>query len=256
MKITVLTLEPEIFNVYLNQTILKRANDIGAVDVEIVNIRDYAQNKHKMVDDTPFGGGRGMVLKPEPFFNYFLSNKQKRHVVFVTPQGVPLNQKKVTELSKYENLVIISGRYEGLDERVINSFVDEEISVGDYVLTSGDLPSLILIDSISRQKEGVIQKESYETDSFYNGILGFPQYTKPAVLGRHKVPDVLLSGNHRKINEFREQEAIKKTILNRPDLIEKLKDDIIFKSKLKKYLISSGGEMVDASDSKSDEVSS
>lgn len=239
MKITVLTLFKELFELYLSQTILERAQKINQVEYDIVNIRDYANDKHKTVDDTPYGGGSGMLLKPEPFFNYFYSIKEKRkpYVIFVTPQGKKLNQKMIKEISKKDDIVIISGRYEGLDQRVIDRFVDEEISVGDYVLTSGDLPSLVLIDSITRQKDGVIKKESYETDSFYDGLLGFPQYTKPQHLGRHIVPDVLVNGNHKKIDEYRREKSIIKTIINRPDLIEKKKEeDINFEKELKKIL--------------------
>lgn len=229
MKITVLTLFPEIFELYLSQTILKRASENSIVDYDIINIRDYTIDKHRQMDDTPFGGGAGMLLKPEPYFNFFFKLKEqnrKVYTVFLSPQGKKLDQKKIDELLEKDDLVLISGRYEGLDQRVIDRYVDEEISVGDYVLTSGDLPSLCLMDAIIRQKEGVIKKESYETDSFYNGLLGFPQYTKPANLGRHKVPQVLISGDHKKIEQYRLKESIKKTIKNRPDLInEKLKDE-------------------------------
>lgn len=227
MKITVLTLFDKLFELYLSQTILERAQKIKQVEYDIVNIRDYANDKHKTVDDTPYGGGSGMLLKPEPFFNYFYSikNERKPYVIFVTPQGKKLDQKIINKLSQKEDIVIISGRYEGLDQRVIDRFVEEEISVGDYVLTSGDLPALILIDSIIRQKEGVIKKQSYETDSFYDGLLGFPQYTKPSKLGRHEVPEVLVNGNHKKIDEYRRNKAIIKTLINRPDLIELKKEE-------------------------------
>ena len=224
MKITVLTLFKELFDMYLSQTILDRAVNNDLVEYDIVNIRDYSTNSYHQVDDTPFGGGAGMLLKPEPFFKYFFSLKEenrKPYVVFVTPQGNKLNQERIDKLKEKEDLVIISGRYEGLDQRVIDRYVDEEISIGDFVLTSGDLPALCLIDAITRQKDGVITKESYETDSFYNGLLGYPQYTKPSNLGRHKVPEVLLSGDHKRIREFRFKESVKKTIKNRPDLIAK-----------------------------------
>ena len=215
MKITVLTLFKELFDMYLSQTILDRAVNNDLVEYDIVNIRDYSTNSYHQVDDTPFGGGAGMLLKPEPFFKYFFSLKEenrKPYVVFVTPQGNKLNQERIDKLKEKEDLVIISGRYEGLDQRVIDRYVDEEISIGDFVLTSGDLPALCLIDAITRQKDGVITKESYETDSFYNGLLGYPQYTKPSNLGRHKVPEVLLSGDHKRIREFRFKESVKKTI--------------------------------------------
>ncbi|WP_066899585.1 tRNA (guanosine(37)-N1)-methyltransferase TrmD [Streptobacillus notomytis] len=233
MKIRVLTLFNEIFELYLSQKIMQRANEQN-VEIEIENIRDYSDNKHKQVDDIPFGGGAGMVLKPEPFWKYFVNLRKakikKPFTVFVTPQGKKLTQEKLIELSKIEDLCIISGRYEGLDQRVIDKFVDEEISIGDYVLSSGDLPSLVIIDGIMRMKEGIIKKESYETDSFYNGLLGFPQYTRPQIIDKMEVPEVLTSGNHKKINQYREIKSILKTLKNRPDLIqEKLKDKEFFK---------------------------
>lgn len=240
MKITVLTLFKELFDLYLSQTILDRAVNNDLVEYDIVNIRDYSTNSYHQVDDTPFGGGSGMLLKPEPFFKYFFSLKEenrKPYVVFVTPQGNKLNQERIDKLKEKEDLVIISGRYEGLDQRVIDRYVDEEISIGDFVLTSGDLPALCLIDAITRQKDGVITKESYETDSFYNGLLGYPQYTKPSNLGRHKVPEVLLSGDHKRIREFRFKESVKKTIKNRPDLIaKKLEEDEDFRKMIEDLL--------------------
>ena len=240
MKITVVTLFKELFDMYLSQTILDRAVNNDLVEYDIVNIRDYSTNSYHQVDDTPFGGGAGMLLKPEPFFKYFFSLKEenrKPYVVFVTPQGNKLNQERIDKLKEKEDLVIISGRYEGLDQRVIDRYVDEEISIGDFVLTSGDLPALCLIDAITRQKDGVITKESYETDSFYNGLLGYPQYTKPSNLGRHKVPEVLLSGDHKRIREFRFKESVKKTIKNRPDLIaKKLEEDEDFRKMIEDLL--------------------
>lgn len=235
MKFTVLTLFSELFDVYLSQTILQRAISLNQIDYEIINIRDYANNKHNQMDDMPFGGGAGMVLKPEAYWNYFekhyynvywgsneiIKEKEKPYVIFLSPQGKTLNHEKVMDLSKKENIIVISGRYEGLDQRVIDKFVDEEISIGDYVLSSGDLPALVLIDSISRIKEGVIKRESFETDSFYNGLLGFPQYTRPVEIDNFVVPDVLRSGNHKKINEFRQEKSLEKTKKNRPDLYEK-----------------------------------
>ena len=159
MKFTVLTLFPEIFELYLAQTIMQRASELGIVEYKIVNIRDYSGNKHNQVDDIPFGGGAGMVLKPEPYWNYFeqkmVEEKEKKgYVIFVTPQGKQLTHEKVIEISNRDDVTIISGRYEGLDQRVIDEFVDEEISIGDYVLSSGDLPSLVLMDSVIRIKEG------------------------------------------------------------------------------------------------------
>mgnify|MGYP006396405483 FL=1 len=240
MKFTVLTLFPEIFELYLAQTIMQRASELGIVEYKIVNIRDYSGNKHNQVDDIPFGGGAGMVLKPEPYWNYFeqkmIEKKEKKgYVIFVTPQGKQLTHEKVIEISNRDDVTIISGRYEGLDQRVIDGFVDEEISIGDYVLSSGDLPSLVLMDSVIRIKEGVIKKESFETDSFFNGLLGFPQYTRPIVQEGYPVPDVLRSGNHKKIDEYRHFKAIEKTEKNREDLLNKKLESEEFQKEYKKY---------------------
>ena len=240
MKFTVLTLFPEIFELYLAQTIMQRASELGIVESKIVNIRDYSGNKHNQVDDIPFGGGAGMVLKPEPYWNYFeqkmVEEKEKKgYVIFVTPQGKQLTHEKVIEISNRDDVTIISGRYEGLDQRVIDEFVDEEISIGDYVLSSGDLPSLVLMDSVIRIKEGVIKKESFETDSFFNGLLGFPQYTRPIVQEGYPVPDVLRSGNHKKIDEYRHFKAIEKTEKNREDLLNKKLESEEFQKEYKKY---------------------
>ena len=246
MKFNVLTLFPELFEQYLSQTILKRAIDKDIIDFNIVNIRDYARNKHSQMDDIPFGGGAGMVLKPEAYWNFFYENYEfynnensdlkKPYVIFLSPQGKQLTHKKVTELSEKEEIVLISGRYEGLDQRVIDKFVDEEISIGDYVLSSGDLPSLVIMDSVIRIKEGVIKKESFETDSFYNGLLGFPQYTRPVEIDGYSVPEVLRSGNHAKIDEYRQFHSIEKTIKNRMDLFEKkLAEDEEFLKLCEKY---------------------
>ena len=246
MKFNVLTLFPELFEQYLSQTILKRAIDKDIIDFNIVNIRDYARNKHSQMDDIPFGGGAGMVLKPEAYWNFFYENYEfynnensdlkKPYVIFLSPQGKQLTHKKVIELSEKEEIVLISGRYEGLDQRVIDKFVDEEISIGDYVLSSGDLPCLVIMDSVIRIKEGVIKKESFETDSFYNGLLGFPQYTRPVEIDGYSVPEVLRSGNHAKIDEYRQFHSIEKTIKNRMDLFEtKLAEDEEFLKLCKKY---------------------
>ena len=240
MKFTVLTLFPEIFELYLAQTIMQRASELGIVEYKIVNIRDYSGNKHNQVDDIPFGGGAGMVLKPEPYWNYFeqkmTEKKEKKgYVIFVTNQGKQLTNEKVIEISNRDDVTIISGRYEGLDQRVIDEFVDEEISIGDYVLSSGDLPSLVLMDSVIRIKEGVIKKESFETDSFFNGLLGFPQYTRPIVQEGYPVPDVLRSGNHKKIDEYRHFKAIEKTEKNREDLLNKKLESEEFQKEYKKY---------------------
>ena len=239
MKFTILTLFPELFENYLSQKIIQRAVNLKMVEYNIVNIREYAKNKHNQMDDIPFGGGAGMVLKPEAYWNFFEENYKEDtpYVIFMSPQGKTLNHGKVVELSKKKEIVIISGRYEGLDQRVIEKFVHEEISIGDYVLSSGDLPALVLMDSVVRIKEGVIKKESFETDSFYNGLLGFPQYTRPVEIDGYTVPEVLRSGNHSKINEFRYKKSVEKTKENRPDLLEnKIKNDEEFKKKYKKLM--------------------
>lgn len=239
MKFTILTLFPELFENYLSQKIIQRAVNLKMVEYNIVNIREYAKNKHNQMDDIPFGGGAGMVLKPEAYWNFFEENYKEDtpYVIFMSPQGKTLNHGKVVELSKKKEIVIISGRYEGLDQRVIEKFVHEEISIGDYVLSSGDLPALVLMDSVVRIKEGVIKKESFETDSFYNGLLGFPQYTRPVEIDGYTVPEVLRSGNHAKINEFRYKKSVEKTKENRPDLLEnKIKNDEEFKKKYKKLM--------------------
>ena len=239
MKFTILTLFPELFENYLSQKIIQRAVNLKMVEYNIVNIREYAKNKHNQMDDIPFGGGAGMVLKPEAYWNFFEENYKEDtpYVIFMSPQGKTLNHGKVVELSKKKEIVIISGRYEGLDQRVIEKFVHEEISIGDYVLSSGDLPALVLMDSVVRIKEGVIKKESFETDSFYNGLLGFPQYTRPVEIDGYTVPEVLRSGNHAKINEFRYKKSVEKTKENRPDLLEnKIKNDEEFKKEYKKLM--------------------
>ncbi len=240
IKFTVLTLFPELFENYLSQTIIQRAVELETIEYNIVNIRDYARNKHSQMDDIPFGGGAGMVLKPEAYWNFFTENYEETenpYVIFMTPQGKPLNHNKVIELSQKKEIVVISGRYEGLDQRVIDKFVNEEISIGDYVLSSGDLPSLVLMDSVIRIKEGVIKKESFETDSFYNGMLGFPQYTRPVEIDGYVVPEVLRSGNHAKINEFRYEKSLEKTKENRPDLYnKKMENDEEFRKKYEKFI--------------------
>ena len=251
MKFTVLTLFPEPFDLYMGQTIIQRAVDSGIIEYEIVNIRDFSGNKHFQVDDIPFGGGAGMVLKPESYWNYFNSrneqnpevsytgeenqSEKKLFTVFVSPQGKKFDQEIIEKLMDKEEVIIISGRYEGLDQRVIDKYVDEEVSIGDFVLSSGDLPALCIMDSVIRQKEGVIKKESFETDSFYNGLLGFPQYTRPVEIEEMNVPDVLRSGNHKQIDEYRLLESLKKTYKNRKDLLEEKLKDSGFKKIWDKY---------------------
>ena len=193
MKFDVLTLFPEMFQI-LNQSIIGRAKEKNLIEINLINIRDFSKDKHKKVDDTPYGGGAGMVMKADVVYDAFKSLDSKNaKVIYMSPQGKKLNQSKVVELSNEEHLILLCGHYEGIDERVIDKIVDEEISIGDYVLTGGELPAMVLIDSVSRYKEGVLSKESIQEESFSNGILEYPQYTRPEVFEGIKVPEVLLS---------------------------------------------------------------
>ena len=221
MKFRVLTLFPNMFDGFLSESIIKRAIEEEKINISIHNIRDYANNKHNQVDDTPYGGGRGMLLMCEPVFNAVEDVKtEKSKVIMLSPDGEKFSQEKAYELSKEKDLVLICGHYEGFDER-INTIVDEKISIGDYVLTGGELPAMVLIDSVSRLVDGVIKEESHQNDSFNDDLLDYPQYTKPREFKGMKVPDVLLSGDHKKIDEWRKEEALKKTKEVRPDLIDK-----------------------------------
>ena len=221
MKIDVLTLFPSMFDGILNESIIKRAIENNKVEINIHNIRDYSTDPHKKVDDYSFGGGKGMVLMPQPIFDAVDAlRKENTKVILMTPQGVSYNQNKAYELSKENHLIIICGHYEGFDER-IRSIVDIEISVGDYVLTGGEIPSMILIDSITRLLDGVIEEESHLNDSFNNNLLDYPVYTHPASFRGMDVPDVLLSGHHANIEKWRKEEQIKRTQKRRPDLLEK-----------------------------------
>jgi tRNA (guanine37-N1)-methyltransferase len=223
-----------MFKGFLSESIIKRAIENELIKINIINIRDYTFDKHKQVDDTPFGGGGGMVLKPEPLFRA-LENLKNSKIIYTSPQGETLTQDLVKELSKEEEITIIAGHYEGIDERVIDEFVDLEISIGDYVLTGGELPAMIITDAISRLIPGVLgNSASYENDSFYNGLLDYPHYTRPAEYNGLKVPDVLLSGHHKNIEIWRKKESIKRTYIRRPDLIkEKLKNKEFSKLELK-----------------------
>lgn len=221
MKFKVLTLFPNMFDGFLTESIIKRAIENKKIDISIHNIRDYASNKHNQVDDTPYGGGAGMLLMCEPIFKAVEDVKSKKSkVIMLSPDGEKFTQEKAYELSKEEDLILLCGHYEGFDER-INTIVDEKISIGDYVLTGGEVPAMVLIDSISRLVDGVIKEDSHINDSFNDGLLDYPQYTKPREFNGMKVPDVLLSGDHKKIDEYRKEEAIKKTKKERPDLLEK-----------------------------------
>lgn len=220
IKFDVLTLFPNMFDGFLSESIIKRAIEDKKINVNITNFRDYSDKKNNQVDDTPYGGGSGMVLMCDPIVKAIEEKKKKNtKVILMSPQGTKFDQKKAIELSKESHLIFVCGHYEGFDERIKN-FVDEEISIGDYVLTGGELPAMILIDSISRLVPGVIDEGSYENDSFMDDLLDYPTYTKPREYRGMKVPDVLLSGDHKKIDEWRKERQIENTKEKRPDLIK------------------------------------
>lgn len=219
MTIDVLTLFPEMFTGVISSSIIKRAIDDKKVTINLHNFRDFSKDIHHKVDDTPYGGGCGMILACQPIFDCVNSlRRENSKVVLLTPDGTVYNQEIAGTLSKEEHLILICGHYEGFDER-IRSLCDMELSIGDYVLTGGEVPAMVLIDSVTRLLDGVINKESYENDSFYQGLLDYPQYTKPRVYNGLEVPEVLLSGNHQKIAEFRKVQALERTKLRRPDLL-------------------------------------
>lgn len=221
MKIDVLTLFPNMFAGVLQESIIKRAIESSKVEINIHDIRGFANNKHNRVDDYPFGGGEGMVLMPEPIYKAIESVRTPdSFVIMLSPQGKVYNQKYAYQLSMKKHLILLCGHYEGFDER-IRSMVDVEISVGDYVLTGGEIPSMILIDSVVRLLDGVIAKESHENDSFNNNLLDYPVYTKPVDFMGMKVPEVLLSGHHKNIEMWRREQSLKRTLERRPDLLER-----------------------------------
>jgi tRNA (guanine-N(1)-)-methyltransferase len=223
MRIDILTLFKEQFNGFLETSIIKRAIDKKQVEINLIDIRDFVQNKHKQVDDTVYGGGSGMVIMVEPVVLALESVKTKdSKVILLTPSGEVYNQEKAISLSKEKHLIIICGHYEGIDER-IKHFVDMEISIGDFVLTGGEIPSMVVVDSITRLLDGVITKESLESESFNDNLLDYPVYTKPRNFRGYEVPEVLVSGNHERIKEYRQEERIKRTNERRKDLIDNVK---------------------------------
>ena len=220
MKFDVLTLFPEMFEI-LNQSIIGKAIEKELININLINIRDFSKDKHKKVDDTPYGGGAGMVMKPDVVYDAYQSIKDRNaKVIYMSPQGNPLNQKKVEELSKENHLIILCGHYEGIDQRVLDKIVDEEISIGDYVLTGGEIPAMVLIDSVSRYVEGVLKEDSIKEESFSNGLLEYPQYTRPEVFEGMKVPEVLLSGHHENIEKWRKEKSLEMTKKKRPDILK------------------------------------
>ncbi len=224
MRFDVLTLFPELIQSHLDFSIMKRASEEGIIAVNTVNPRDYTLDRHKKVDDTPYGGGAGMVLMPQPYVDAYegVSRIGKNITLMMTPQGEPFTDKISNELAEYEQIIILCGHYEGFDERIREIIKPREISIGDFVLTGGELPALCVIDSVSRKIEGTLGKiESAHDDSFSDGLLEYPQYTKPREYRGLEVPEVLLNGNHKLIEEFRQQQKVLRTRQKRPDLYEK-----------------------------------
>lgn len=227
MRFHIMTLFPEIFHSYMNESIMKKAVEKNIIEVNIYNIRDFSTNKHKKVDDYPFGGGAGMVMTPQPIYDTYkhiitTHNINNPSVIYLTPKGKVYNQSIAKQLSLKEDIILLCGHYEGIDERIIDLIVTDEISIGDYVLTGGELPALIMIDSISRLIPGVLnQEESFEEESFKDNLLEYPHYTRPRDFEGLKVPEVLLSGNHKKIDEWRREESIRITKERRFDLYKK-----------------------------------
>ena len=224
MRFDVLTLFPELIQSHLDFSIMKRATDDGVISVNAINPRDFTLDKHKKVDDTPYGGGAGMVLMPQPYVDAYNSVEKLENSItlMMTPQGEPFTDKISNELANYEQIIILCGHYEGYDERIREIIKPREISIGDFVLTGGELPALCVIDSVSRKIDGTLGKiESAHDDSFSDGLLEYPQYTKPREYMGYKVPEVLLNGNHKLIEEFRQQQKIERTKIKRPDLYEK-----------------------------------
>ena len=239
MKISILTLFPQMCEAFVNESIIGRAVKGGKVEINCINIRDFANNKHNKVDDTPYGGGMGMVMAAEPIFNAYksISNNEKPHLVYLSPKGATFTQKKAVELSKLEHLVLLCGHYEGIDERVIEEIVDEEISIGDYVLTGGELPALVVADAVCRMLPGVLSDDiCFTEESHFSGLLEYPQYTKPAVWHERPVPEILLSGHHANIEKWRREKSLEITKQRRPEMLENAeltKQDIKYIESLK-----------------------
>ncbi len=236
MRFDVLTLFPETFDLVMKESIIGRAQEKGLIEVNTFNIRDYTKDKHRKVDDYPFGGGNGMVMMCQPVFDAYRAVtehlEKKPRVIYMSPQGRVLTQKLAVELSQEEHLVLLCGHYEGIDERIIEELVDEEISIGDYVLTGGELPAMVLIDCVSRLVPGVLSNEgSFSDESHFNGLLEYPQYTRPAEYEGRAVPEILLSGHHAKIQNWRNEQSQERTRTKRPDLFEKFKNEVSRHSK-------------------------
>lgn len=241
MRIDILTLFPEMCESVLGESIIGRARANGCVEINCINIRDYTLDKHNRVDDAPYGGGTGMIMQTQPIYDCYSAlceeTNAKPHLIYLSPQGKTLTQERVKELSKLDNIVLLCGHYEGIDQRVIDEIVNEEISIGDYVLTGGELPALVLADSIARMLPGVLANEdAFTLESHYSGLLEYPQYTRPYEWHGEKVPDVLISGHHANIQKWQREQSLKRTLERRPDMLEKAeltKKDKEFLDKLK-----------------------
>lgn len=223
MKFSVMTLFPEMLSA-LGESIIGRAIEKGIIETQYLNIRDFSRDKHRRVDDYPYGAGGGMVMQPQPIYDAYksIAGENKPHVIFMSPQGQTLTQEKSRQLASYDHLVILCGHYEGVDERILEELDVEEISIGDYVLTGGELPAMVLIDCVSRMIEGVLDSvETASVESHYNGLLEYPQYTRPPEFMGREVPEILLSGHHANIEKWRREQSILRTLKKRPDLIEK-----------------------------------
>ncbi len=230
MKIDIMTLFPEMCEAVMGESIIGRARKAGKVDIECINIRDFANNKHNKVDDAPFGGGMGMVMAAEPIklcFSHIAENsEEKPYLIYMSPKGNTFTQQKAIELSAKKHIVFLCGHYEGIDQRVIDDIVDEEISIGDYVLTGGELPALVCADAVCRMLPGVLSDEAcFTEESHFAGLLEYPQYTRPAVWEGKEVPEVLLSGNHAEINKWRRHKSLEITLQKRPDILKNAKLD-------------------------------
>ena len=222
MKFDVLTLFPEMFEP-LRQSIIGKATEKKRIDLNFINIRDFSKDKHKKVDDTPYGGGAGMVMRPDVVYEAFQSVKEeKAKVIYMSPQGKTLNQQMIEDLSKESHLIILCGHYEGIDQRVLDEIVEEEISIGDYVLTGGEIPAMVVIDGVSRYVEGVLKQDSIQEESFSNGLLEYPQYTRPEIFNGKAVPEILLSGHHQNIEKWRKERSLEMTKKKRPDLLDNM----------------------------------
>lgn len=242
MRIDILTLFSDMCDTVMSESIIGRARKNGKVEIHCTDIRDYTADKHRRVDDKPYGGGMGMVMAPQPIYDCFQSLcdeiGSRPHLIYLTPQGKTLTQERVKALAKLDNIALLCGHYEGIDERVIEALEPEEISVGDYVLTGGELPALIVADAVSRMLPGVLSDdECFEEESHFNSLLEYPQYTHPSIWQGRQVPEILLSGNHAKVDKWRREQSLKRTFERRPDLLREAElsdEDRNFLSELKK----------------------